>query len=58
MYVYYEVNLTNNIDDYKSTLGYVFLLSTRTINYSTQKQPYIVIFLTKAKCMVISYATR
>lgn len=58
MYVYCDVNLTSNIDDYKFTLGYVFLLSTRTINQSTQKQPYIVIFLTKAKCMVISQATR
>lgn len=44
MYVYGDVDLTSNIDDYKSTLGYAFLLSNGTIN---QKQPYIVIFLQK-----------
>jgi hypothetical protein len=58
MSVYCDVDLTSNIDDYKSTLGYVFLLSNGAINWSTQKQPYIVIFLTKVKCMVISQTTR
>jgi hypothetical protein len=50
--------MTSNIYDYKSTLGYVFLLNNGAINWSTQKQPYIVIFLTKVKCMIIFQATR
>jgi len=47
MSIYCDVDLTSNIDGYKSTLGYVFLLNNGAINWSTQKQPYIVIFLQK-----------
>ncbi len=53
MSVYCDVDLTNNIEDYKSTLGYVFLLNNGAINCLI-----LLFFLTKVKCMVISQATR
>jgi hypothetical protein len=41
--IYCDVDLTSNIDDYKSILGYVFLLNNGAINWSTHKQLYIYI---------------
>jgi hypothetical protein len=44
MSTYYDANCASNMDDYKSTLGYVFLLGNGAINWNNKKQTSIVMF--------------
>jgi hypothetical protein len=55
---YYEVAWASNMDDCKSTLGYVFLLGNGDINLNSKKQTFIVMSLSKAKYMATSQTTR
>ncbi len=55
---YCDVDQASNMDDCKSTSGYVFLLGNGVINLNNKKQTFVVMSLAKAKYMATSQATR
>jgi len=55
---YCDVKWASNMDDCKSTLGYVFLLGNGAINLNSKKQTFVVMLSTKAKYMATSQTTR
>jgi hypothetical protein len=58
MCAYCDGNWVDNMDDYKSTLDYVFILGNDAINWNNNKQTSIVMSSTKVEYMAISQATR
>ncbi len=44
MCAYYDVNCAGNMDDYKCTSSYVFLLGNGAICWNNKKQTSIVMF--------------
>jgi len=46
MCAYYDVNCIGNMDDCKSTLGYVFLLGNGVISWNNKKETSIAMFNT------------
>jgi hypothetical protein len=58
MCAYCDVDWVGNMDDYKSTLGYVFLLGNDAISWDSKKKPFIVMSPIVAEYVAASQTTR
>lgn len=52
---YYDSDYAGDLDDRKSTNGFVFMLSDGAISWSSKKQPIVTLFTTKADFIVAAY---
>lgn len=56
---YSDSNYVRDLDDYKSTSGYVFMLASRVFAYFSRKQPMVTLSTTKEKFMAATaYASQ
>ncbi len=54
MCVYCDADWAHDMDDHKSTLGYVFLLRNGAIRWNSKKETFIVMSSIEAKYMATS----
>ncbi|RDX99788.1 hypothetical protein CR513_17110, partial [Mucuna pruriens] len=51
---YSDNDFAGDIDDQRSTSGFVFLLGSETVSWSSKKQPVVTLFTTEAKYIVVA----
>lgn len=54
---YTDSDYAGDLDDRKSTSGYIFLLSSGAVSWSSKKQPIVALSTTEAEFVVAAYCT-
>jgi len=55
---YCDADWAGNIDDRRSTTGYVFLIAGGSVSWSSKKQPTVALSTTEAEYMALTQATK
>jgi hypothetical protein len=55
---YSDADWAGNIDDRRSTTGYVFLVADGAVSWNSRKQPTVALSTTEAEYMALAHATK
>ena len=55
LFAYTDRDYTGDLEDRKSTSGFLFMLSSGAVSWSSKKQPVITLFTTEAEYIVAAF---